>query len=131
GGTRVLLVGERDPVMSFVDEGDVVELVTALLLEGPGSNGESTRRIEFASETGRHTEIIERMAQLSGLPLTVERVAVGEPITTVPGPAGTTVTHLLTLSGTRPDDAIVTPEVSARYGIEPRGIDDFLQQMFA
>lgn len=131
GGAHVQLVGEQDPIKSFVDEGDVVKLVTALLLEGPPQDGEPTRTIEYGAEAASHGDILGRMATLSGLPLTVERIPAGEKITTVPQPVATTLTELLTLAAAIPDVTLVTPDVSERYGIEPVGIDDFLKQMFA
>lgn len=130
GGTRVQLIGERDPLMTFVDEGDVVKLVTELLLEGPPRGAESTRQVDFAVDAARHVDIVQRLSELSGRPLTVERLAIGQTISTLPEPIATTVTHLLTMAGSFSDDSQLTPDVSERYGIEPRRIDGFLREMF-
>lgn len=131
GGTRIQLIGDGDPAKSFVDEGDVAKLVTAVLLAGPHRSRESTEVIEYGSDTASHGEIVARMARLSGLPLTVERIAVGQPITTVPDPVGGVITHLLTLTAATPSDDFTSPAVNERYGIHPVCINDFLPRMFA
>lgn len=131
GGTRVQLIGEREPTMSFVDEGDVGKLVTAVLLAGPQSAADRFEVLEYGNDTATHVEVVERMAQASGLPLGVERIAVGEQITTVPEPVAGLLTKLLTLANQWPHDELTSPELNERYGIEPVLIGDFIPAMFA
>jgi len=131
GGSQVQLVGERDPLKSFVDEGDVAKLLTALLLEGPPPADDPAKQLDFAADVATYGEIVRRMAAGSGLPLTIERIPAGQPLTTMSGPAATTVTELLTVASFMPEDTLLTPQVSERYGIAARSIDDFLEEMFA
>ncbi|HZJ09033.1 MAG TPA: NmrA family NAD(P)-binding protein [Trueperaceae bacterium] len=130
-GTRIQLMGEHDAAKVFVDEGDVVKLVTEILLAGPPTSGESTTVIEFATDTASHGEIVDRMARASGLPLTVERLPMGQPVTTAEGPVAGLLTHLLSIAAVTPHDETLTPEVAQRYGIRPLSIDGFLARMFA
>lgn len=130
GGTKVQLIGQADPAKSFVDEGDVAALLTALLLEGPPTGGDTVRLIEFATASASHGEVVKRMAALSGIPLSVERIDVGQTITTVPEPLAGAVAELLTITAGMPADSEVTPAVSERYGLKARSIDDFLARMF-
>ena len=126
GGNRIQLVGENDPARPFVHEGDVAKLVAELLLAGPHSHDDPVAVVEFATDTDSHGRIAERMANATGVPLSVERIAVGDQVTTVPEPIASVITHLLTMMAGAPDDPFVTPEVSQRFGIEPLSIDGFL-----
>lgn len=126
GGGRVQLVGSGDPARIFVHEDDVVKLVTALLLAGPHGDRELTKVVEYSTESASHEQIVGRMARAAGLPVKVERIAVGEPVTTVPEPLAGLITHLLTMVADAPSSTAVTPEVNRLYGIEPTSIDVFL-----
>lgn len=129
GAKKVQLIGQDDPMKTFVDEDDVASLLTTLLLEGPPTGGDTVRLVEIATDSASHGEIVDRMATLTGMPLSVERLDVGQSVTTVPDPVAATLTQLLTITAGVPADSHVTPEVSERYGLEPRSIDDFLTQM--
>lgn len=131
GGTRIQLMGEHDAAKWFVDEGDVVKLLTEILLAGPPDSGESTTVMEYATDRASHGEIVARMARISGVPLTVERIPIGQPVTTVAEPAAGALTHLLAVAAATPPAESLPPEVTQRYGIRPRTIDDFLQRMLA
>lgn len=126
GGGKVQLVGERDPVKAFVSEGDVAKLVTALLLDQPPSGA---RQVDYSTAAATYAEVIDRLADHSGVPLTVERIAEGQQVTTVPEAIAPTVTRLLTFASHVPEDTLVTRDVSERYGIEPHSIDDFLKRL--
>jgi len=130
-GTRIQLMGEYDAAKSFVDEGDVVKLLTEVLLAGAPDSGESATVIEFATDTASHGEIVARMARASGIPLTVERLPTGQPVTTVVEPVAGVLTHLLALAAATSPAETLTPAVAQRYGIQPRSIDGFLQRMLA
>lgn len=131
GGTRVQVIGEGDPAHVYVDEHDVATLLTEVMLEGPGSNGASTRQIDITADTARTSDLVTRMATLTGMPLSLERVPLGTAIDTVQEPLATILTQLLSIAATVAHDTLVTTDVSRRYGIEPRTIDAFLQDMFA
>lgn len=131
GGTRVQLVGDDDPSRAYVHEADVAKLVTAILLEGPPADDDAPRVVEFSADVAVASDVVARMAAISGLPLTVERIAIGERVDTVPEPVASTLTELLTMVAHMPDDTLVTTDVNRRYGLEPRGIDEFLAKMFA
>jgi len=109
-----------------VHEDDVAKLVTALLLAGPHDDSELVKTVEYATESASHEQIAGRMARATGLPVSVERIAVGEPITTVPEPQAGLITYLLSMVADAPSTTAVTPEVNRRYGIEPASIDVFL-----
>lgn len=126
GGGRIQLVGSQDPTRIFVHEDDVAKLVTALLLAGPHDDSELVKTVEYATESASHEQIAGRMARATGLPVSVERIAVGEPITTVPEPQAGLITYLLSMVADAPSTTAVTPEVNRRYGIEPASIDVFL-----
>src|SRR5690606_7892304 len=79
-GTKVQLVGDADPVKAFVAEPDVAKLVTALLVEGPPAEG--SRQVDYSAAAASYGEIIERLARLSGLPLSVERLGPDQQLTT-------------------------------------------------
>lgn len=127
GAGRIQLVGLQDPARVFVHEDDVAKLVTALLLAGPHEDHEPVKTIEYSTEAASHEQIADRMATASGVPVSVERIAVGEPITTVPEPLAGLITLLLSMVADAPSATTVTPEVNRRYGIEPVSIDAFLR----
>src|SRR5690554_1486319 len=77
GGTRVQAIGSTDPLKAYVDEADVAKVVTAALLAGPPAAGAATETVELSADSVRASEVIRRMAEASGLPLTVDRVPVG------------------------------------------------------
>lgn len=131
GGPRVQLVGEADPARPFADEADVAKLVTEALLAGPPDGAEPARTVEFASDAASYGEIVERMAKASGMPLKVERLPVGQAVTTVPEPLAGAITYLLTLLTSIPEDGETTPEAWERYAFVPQRIDDYLPRMFA
>lgn len=128
---RVQLVGERDASRTYVDEGDVAKLLTALLLSDPPGPDDSPRIVDFAADATSPGAIVERIAKLTGTPLTVERLAVGQAVTTAPIPLAATITELLSMDAAAPDDTAVTRGVESRYGFEPRLIDDYLEEMLA
>lgn len=127
-GGSIQLVGSDDPARSFVHETDVAKLLTALLLEGPHDNAEPVKVVEFATDTDSHSRIAERMLAATGSPSGVNRIAIGNSVTTVPEPVATIITGLLTMIAGAPDDPFVTPEVCQRYGIEPVSINSFLSE---
>lgn len=131
GGTRVQLIGETDPLKVYVDEADVATLITELLLSGSPSAGERTRTVDFSADVARASEVVERMATASGLPLTAERIPVGASVDTVPEPLATAITQLLTMMADQPDDPYVSTGIGERYGFEPRKVDDFVDAMLA
>lgn len=131
GGSRVQVIGEGDPARAYVDEADVAKLLTAVMLDGPPQAGTATRQIDFTADTATVSDVVGRIAALTGLPLTVERIPVGRSIDTVPEPLASILTQLLTITSTIAHDTLVTTDVSERYGIEPRTIDVFLQDLFA
>lgn len=131
GGTRVQLIGERDAHRTYVHEGDVARLLTAVLLDDPPGPDESPRVIDFTADAATRTELVARIAAVTGMPLTVEHLPLGQPVTTAPEPLGQTIAHLLGVDADGPDDTELTHAVAERYGLEPLSIDDFLREAFA
>lgn len=130
GGTRVQTVGSTDPLRTYVDEADVAKVITELLLAGPPA-GAGTRVVDLVADNKRSSQIVERMAALSGLPLTREVIPVGATVDTVPQPVATTITELLTMMADLADDPGESTETWHAYGVEPRTVDDFLRHMLA
>ena len=128
GGTRVQLVGKRDPYRTYVHEDDVARLLVELLLGGPPTH-ERHRTIEFSAEADTYSGIVRRMAAAAGAPFEVESVAPGKTIDTVPEPLASTITQLLGMMADLRDDTYTTPDLAERYGFEPRGIDDYMSEM--
>ncbi len=131
GGTRVQAIGSTDPLKAYVDEADVAKVVTAALLAGPPAAGAATETVELSADSVRASEVIRRMAEASGLPLTVDRVPVGRGVDTVQGPVADVITGLLTMMADQPDDPYVSEGLEARYGVKPRKVDEFIHGMFA
>jgi uncharacterized protein YbjT (DUF2867 family) len=127
GTARVQLVGAGDVPVSFVDEDDVVALAVAVL-GGDATIGET---LTFATEVDTYRGLVERLERLAGAAVALDTVAVGERVTTLEGPAAATVTALLTSVATAPADTVTTPEVAARFGLRPSGIDAFLRRALA
>ena len=130
GGTRVQLVGDDDPSRAYVDESDVAKLLVGVLLEGPPSEGDAPRVIEFSADTALAGDVVSRLATVTGLPLTVERIPIGQAVDTVPEQIAPTLTELLTMVAHMESDTMVTPEVGRRYGFVPRTVDDYLSETF-
>lgn len=129
GGTRVQVVGSSDPRKAYVDEADVVKVLTRLLLAGP-PEGERTRVVEVSADSVRASEVVEKMAAATGMPLALDRVPVGTPVSTVPEPIATSITQLLTMMADQPDDPYVTDDAEESYGFGFRTVDEFVSQVF-
>jgi uncharacterized protein YbjT (DUF2867 family) len=127
GGTRVQLVGDSSPTVTFVDEADVARLVVAIAREGDAI-GET---LEIASEAATHPDIVRRIGETIGAPLEVQRLPVGATVETVSDDIAPMLTGLLTMLAMMPSDERTTPETAARYGLRLGGIDDYLRGAFS
>lgn len=68
------------------------------------------------------------MAAATGMPLTLDRIPVGNKVDTVGEPLATSITHLLIMMAD--DDPHVRSAASHAYGFEPRTVAEFLGEMF-
>lgn len=126
GGTRVQLVGDGDPMVTFVDEADVARLVVEVARRGDAV-GET---LELASEAATHADVVRRIGATIGAPVEVQRIPVGATVDTVPDEIAPTLTGLLTMLAMMPPDERTTPETAERYGLRLTGIDAWLRGAF-
>lgn len=131
GGTRVQVVGDRDPWRTYVHEGDVVRLLTAVLLGAPPSGNGGVNQVDFSADSAAAAYIVGRMANASGMPLELERIPLGQAVDTAPEPLATSITQLLSMVVGMEDDTYVSTEITPRFGFVPRVIDDYVQEMFS
>jgi uncharacterized protein YbjT (DUF2867 family) len=126
GGPRVQLIGDGQKRFSFVDEGDVARLAVAVL----GRDDTVGQTVPIAADAATYDELVERIERRLGTPITVEHLAVGATIDTVPPPLSEIITPLLTMLTMMPPDGFTTPEVEERFGVELTSIDRFLSRQF-
>ena len=126
GGTRVQLVGDGDPMVTFVDEADVARLVVEVARRGDAV-GET---LELASEAATHADVVRRIGATIGTPVEVQRIPVGATVDTVPDEIAPTLTGLLTMLAMMPPDERTTPETAERYGLRLTGIDAWVRGAF-
>lgn len=119
---RIQLVGAGDTISTFVDEGDVARLAVAVV----GSEQALGETLPLAAEAASYRDIIERIGAIRGKAIDWSSVEPGQVVDTVDPSLAPTVTALLTIQAESPSDAMVFPETAERFGLELKGIDDFL-----
>lgn len=120
---RIQLVGAGDVSMTFVNEDDVADLAVAVL----GRSDTIGETIPFATEAADFEEVIRRFSQITGSTVDWSTLGEGELVDTVDPSIAEVVTGLLSVPAMSPPDDRTFPEVAARFGLRPTGIDDFLR----
>lgn len=128
GGGVVELVGDGTKPSSFVDEADVAE-VAASLARDPRSGPAEV--LELSAETATYPDVVERIARVTGAPLSVRYLPVGADVSTVPDALKGVVTRLLTIHAVAPAYAAVETEAADRYGVSLTTVDGFLARTLA
>jgi uncharacterized protein YbjT (DUF2867 family) len=119
------LVGRGDVATTFVDEGDVARVAVAALTDADAAN----TTVPLAASSASYVDLVHSVAERLGRPVAVRHLGPEEEVGTVPPEIAGTITALLRLQAASPPDTTTTPEAFARFGVAPKTLDAFLDEM--